>query len=207
MRNIQFSSAEFGHALDQLIELVTQGMAHVKIARELGGALRDNPAIGQVAPVFWYSSLTSLTFVAQLNAFKLFDRQRNAMTVPQILEQATRLRHDFAKSSPSQVDAIVTVGKFQIGASLAEAWERINSKRNKLLAHFDPRVVTDPKEVADQLKVTFSDLNITFETAASILRELSVGFRDILPSFQIPGVNDFEGLLDVVWAQLQARQE
>jgi hypothetical protein len=198
----QLSPDQFGRALDELIELVTRGKSYVKIARKLGGALRDNRNIAQVSPVFWLASLTSLTVVAQLNAFKLFDANSSTVTIPHLLEQAEGLRHKFVKADPSEVDAIVSCARGQIAGALTDALKKINFKRHNLIAHFNRRIVTDPEQLSKKLEVTFSDLGIVLQIASGILQELSERFRGKTPSYEVPGENDFERLLDVTSAGL-----
>jgi hypothetical protein len=150
-----YSADQFAKALDELIGLVAEGKSYVKIGRELGGVLWDNPALVRVAPRFWTASLSSMTFVAQMNAFKLFDKQAGTLTVPRLLENAEVLKGRFVHATPSEVDSIVSVARRQIARMLPDSYDKIESKRNNLLAHINQRIVTQRKNWENNWKLHF----------------------------------------------------
>jgi hypothetical protein len=194
-RHRQFDRGEFNHALDHLIALIGQAKACVKIVRELGGFLGENPAINNFAPVFWSASGSALAVVAQLWAFKLFDPD-SKLTVPCILVQASGLRTQFGHATPEQVDTIVKLANCKIAAMPTDSRTQIRSKRHKVIAHLDQRLVTDPSKIAPDLKVTWSDILTELQIGSSIVTELSLAFRGSTPSYDLPGTDDYKRVLE-----------
>jgi len=190
-KNQPLTIEDFGKALYRLIEMVVLGKAHILIGRGIGPTVNEDPAIAQVAPVFWGMSLNAHLDIAQLIAFKLFDTHHGTMTVHWLLENAKRLKGSFANGTPAQVEEVVRIGQTQV-ESLAGPLSRIRAKRNRVLAHTDQTIVRNPSELAKQVELTFSDLNSVLEMAGSILNELSVKLRDISPLYEMIDSNDYE---------------
>jgi hypothetical protein len=47
----------FGMSLDEVVEMLKQSKTHIEIGLGLGGILKGDPAIPQIAPTFSYASL------------------------------------------------------------------------------------------------------------------------------------------------------
>lgn len=176
-RNLPLAPEVFEKALKRLMEMVMLGMTHIKIGRGLGQSVSDDPAIAHVAPVFWSMSITAHLDLAQLIAFKLFDLRHGTMTVEYLLDRAEELKTSFPNATAGQVEAVVDIARGQI-VSLGDSLKKIRAKRNRVLAHVDPAIVSSPEKVAKQVELTFSDLNLVLNTAGNILNEISVKFRD-----------------------------
>jgi hypothetical protein len=143
----------------------------------LDKSVSDDPAIAHVAPVFWSMSITAHLDLAQLIAFKLFDLRHGTMTVEYLLDRAEELKTSFPNATAGQVEAVVDIARGQI-VSLGDSLKKIRAKRNRVLAHVDPAIVSSPEKLAKQVELTFSDLNLVLNTAGNILNEISVKFRD-----------------------------
>lgn len=187
----------FKKQLERLTEMVVLGKAHIKIGRGLSQALYEDPAILHVAPVFWGMTQTAHLDIAQLIAFKLFDPQSNALTVEDLLSRAEELRTSFAHGTPSQVEAVVKVARSQI-ASLAPQLKKIRAKRSRVLAHLDRTVIDNPEKLARAVALTFSDLNLIFNTAGNILNEVSVKFRDASTLYDLIDSEDYESAVGLI---------
>ena len=129
--------------------MVVLAKAHVKIGRGLGRILSDDPAIAQVAHVFWGMSLTAHLDVAQLIAFKLFDTHHGTMTVHYLLENAEALKNSLPHGTPEQLESVVGVARTQISA-LADPLCRIRAKRNRVLAHVDLTIISNPSQTCSR---------------------------------------------------------
>lgn len=176
-RNLPLAPEVFEKALKRLMEMVMLGMTHIKIGRGLGQSVSDDPAIAHVAPVFWSMSITAHLDLAQLIAFKLFDLRHGTMTVEYLLDRPEELKTSFPNATAGQVEAVVDIARGQI-VSLGDSLKKIRAKRNRVLAHVDPAIVSSPEKLAKQVELTFSDLNLVLNTAGNILNEISVKFRD-----------------------------
>lgn len=197
-RNQPLTPELFGKALDRLIGMVVEAKAHMKIGLGLGQTLKGDPAIAQVAPIFWYMSLTSHLDVAQLIAFKLFDKNHGTLSIYYLLKHAENLKGAFLNAIPSQVEAILRVANGQITGLLTSPLQQIYLKRNRMLAHFDRTIISDPEKVEAEVKVTFSELNIIFNVAGSVLNEVSVRFRDVSASYDMVGSEDYKAAIDLI---------
>jgi hypothetical protein len=190
----------FGKTLDRLIEMVVFGKAHVKIGLGLGNLLKGDPAIAQVSPVFWGTSLNAQVDIAQLIAFKLFDTHKGTATIFYLLEQARHLSNIFGNADPVQVEAIVQTASDKISRPLSKPLKQIRAKRNRVLAHLDRTIISDPEKVATQAKVTWTDLNVIFDISGQILNDVSVAFRDSSPLWDLIGSEDYTSTIDLVSA-------
>ncbi len=196
-KNLPMTPELFGKTLDRLIQMVVLGKAHVKIGRGLGQTVSDDPAIAQVAPVFWGMSLNAHLDIAQLIAFKLFDPQHGTMTVEYLLAKADELKSSFPNATPAQVKAVVESARIQI-ANLTAPLKKIRAKRNRVLAHVDLAIVSNPEKLAKQVELTFSDLNLVLNTARDILNELSVKSRDTSTLYDVLGSDDYEMAVSLI---------
>ena len=187
----------FEKVLRRLTEFVVLGKAHLNIGRGLAQKMTADPVIAHVAPVFWSMSINAHIDVAQLIAFKLFDTRVGTMTIEYLLERAAECSNAFHKATPDQITAIIGIARKQI-AGLASPLTSVRAKRNRFLAHLDPTIVRDPERLAKECQVTFSDLNLIFETAGSILNEVSVGYNETSTLFELIDEKDYEWAVQLI---------
>jgi hypothetical protein len=180
---------QFETALNRLVESVVLGRASVEIGRGLSARVLEDPVIAHVSPTFWGTTISAHLDVAQLIAFKLFDKQSNALSIAYLLEQAVGNAAAFSNATPSQVTAIISTARTQV-SNLESHLMPIREKRNRIIAHADSTIVRDPEKLAKVTQVTFSDLNAIFGTAGDILNEISVAYRDSSPSWPLIGGDD-----------------
>jgi len=62
----------------------------------------------------------------------------------------------------------------------------------------DPTIVGDPERLAKETQVTFSDLNLIFQTAGNIVNRISVAFRDISSVLELIGDIDYQGAVQLI---------
>jgi hypothetical protein len=142
-------------------------------------------------------TMTAHLDVAQLTAFKLFDPRHGTMTVEYLLDRAEELKNSFANAKAGQVEEIVKIARNQI-ANLETPLKPIRTKRNRVLAHVDPTIVSSPEKLAKEIALTFTDLNLVLSTAGNILNELSVAFRDASPLYDMVGADDYEMAVSLI---------
>jgi AbiU2 len=188
---------EFARVLDLLNDRVVMGKAHLAIGRGLSITLTGDPVVAHVAPVFWGTTISSHLDAAQMGAFKLFDRQQSALTVFYLLELAKRSPSVFAKASPDQVAKLVADSESKINL-ISESVRQIGNKRNRVLAHSDRTVVTDPEKLARITEVTFTDLKAVFDASGAVLNDVSVAFRDASQSWPLIGGEDYETAIQMI---------
>jgi hypothetical protein len=197
MHTSSLPKEEFESSLAKLIESVLFGKAHVVIGRGLSAKVMADPVIAHTAPTFWGMTIYAHFDMAQLIAFKLFDEQRNALTIEYLLDRAAEHPEVFPKGTAEQVAAIVGIAREQI-SNLSIHLIPIRAKRNRIIAHADSTIVRDPERLAKDTQVTFSNLNAIFETAAGALNEISVAYRDVSPLWPLLGDDDFEVAVQLI---------
>jgi hypothetical protein len=187
---------EYEDALARLVESVLFGKAHVVIGQGLSAAVTD-PVIAQVAPTFWGMTIYAHFDIAELIAFKLFDEQRNALNIEFLLDRTSGCASFFQNAGPDQLSAIVATSRTQI-ANLATHLMPIRARRNRIIAHADSTIVRDPTKLAQLTQITFSNLNAIFGTAAHILNDISVAYKDVSPLWPMIGDDDFKGAIQLI---------
>jgi len=197
--NLQMTTDLFGKTLSRLTEMVERGVAHIKIGRGLGKMINEDPAIYHVAPAFWGMSMTAHLDAAQLIAFKLFDPRQGTMTVEYLLNRAEELKSSFGNATAEQVEEVIKIARRQV-ASLHDPLKKIRAKRNRVLAHVDPSIVSSPEKLAKQVELTFSDLNIVFGFGGQILNDVSLAFRGASQVFELFGADDYEMVFSLCMA-------
>lgn len=183
--------------LDRLLEFVVLGKAHLAIGRGISDKASNDPALTNTTPAFWGLTLTAHFDIAQLIAFKLFDPRRGTMTIEYLLSECEHRPNEFRNGSPSQVNAAITIARTQI-ANLNAPLKPIRAKRNRIIAHTDPTLVTNPEALARQVQVTISDLNQIFGTSGLILNEINLLLRDTTSVLELIQASDYESLFTLI---------
>ena len=187
----------FDKTLQHLKGMVREGKAHVSIAFGVASAAKADPVIADVAPTFWGMTIHAHLDRAQLLASKLFDKQNNAMTIERLLATAEKYKNECPHATPDEVQAILDTARVEMN-SLAGPLRPIRAKRNRILAHSDPTIVSDPEMLEEQVKVSWSDLNRIFRVGGQILNEVSRAFQNVTSSMEILGTEDYQMVIDLV---------
>src|SRR6266849_763908 len=124
---------EFAKTLELVVQILLGAKSHLAIGRGIVNMITSEPAISGVAPTFWTLTIYSHFDSAQLSAFKLFDTQPRAVTIPHLLLMAEANPGLFPFANPEQVAAIVKTARFQI-TNIQDALDAINARRNRVIA-------------------------------------------------------------------------
>jgi AbiU2 len=192
-KSLMDPKVEFEKTLDAVISLLRRAKDHLAVGRGSADMITSEPAISHAAPSFWVLTIYAHFDAALLFAFKLFDTQKRALTIPHLLSLAEKSPGIFQNATVAQVQAIVKSANDQL-AGIKDSIESISNRRNRVIAHLESTAVLDPTRLEAETKVTISDLNKAFLFAADILNELSVALRDMTPDFQAIGITDYENL-------------
>ncbi len=193
----QTPNEHFDKVLARLFEVVILGKTHLKIGRGIADALAADPVIAHVCQVFWGTTINAHLDAAQMAAFKLFDSRHGSMSIEYLLGVASQYSDSFQRATPQQVERITQTSREKIGKQLI-ALEALNSKRNRILAHMEPTIVSDPQRLAQKTRVTFKDLEAIFKTAGEILNELSVAYRDTTSLLELLDNEDFTMAIQLI---------
>jgi HEPN superfamily AbiU2-like protein len=197
MNGSEPSHETFSKVLNRLTEFVVLGKTNLRIARGISRDVMTDPVIADAAPVFWGMTLTSHLDIAQLVAFKLFDTRNGTMTIEYLLDRAAECSDSFQKATPSDVAALIVESRSKI-ASIAVSLEPLRKKRNRILAHMDPTIISNPQHLAKVCAVTFADLDLIFKIAGEILNSLNVAYRDTGTWMELSGGDDYESIVQLI---------
>ncbi|MHB8485094.1 MAG: AbiU2 domain-containing protein [Candidatus Acidiferrales bacterium] len=195
--NTPMHKETFEKIVKRLTEFVVLGKAHLEIGRGIGKAITADAVISDVAPVFWGMSITAHLDAAQMLAFKLFDSRRGSLTIEYLLNRVTDCGSDFQKAAPTEVSALVRTSRAQISA-IEEPLKRIRARRNRILAHVDPTIVTHPERVAKETEIRFVDLNRIFDTAGNIVNSISSVLLGGFSLLELMGESDYENAVQLI---------
>jgi hypothetical protein len=90
---------------------------------------------------------------------------------------------------------------------LESSLKAVRIRRNKLLAHLDPVVVSKPHEVAQQSQITVDDLREIFVVAWKVLNGVSVPYWELSGSLKLIDVDDFEHALNLIESEKHRQLE
>lgn len=191
------SRDDFQKVMEKLIEEVVVGKTHLMIGRGLADVVHTDEVIARVSPVFWGFTIWAHLDVAQLIAFKLFDKRKGTMTVEYLLGLASQHAGSFQKATPAEVKKITDNCRSKID-ELRPALKPLETKRNRILAHRDPTIATDRQKLIAQTEVKIADLERAFETASEILDRVSVAFSNTSHAYDLLEGDDYDYAIQMI---------
>jgi hypothetical protein len=198
MKPIEWSTEKFRRSLDQLTRAIVFGNTHLKIGRGVLDTIRQDAVIDGVAPVFWGTSVTAHLNEAQLLAFKIFDSRAGTLTIEYLLELAENGKAEFKEAEPESVSRQTEEARKQITDLRRSKLGPLEEKRDRVLAHTDPTVVTNPEKLTRETTVTFMDLDAIFETATDIVSSISVSYSGAALVTDLLHDDDYEMIIQYV---------
>lgn len=127
-------------------------------------------------------------------AAKLYDKQREAVTVKMLVERAGRSEGGFPSAKPEKVREIVQNARATI-AELKPKLDAVEIRRNEYLAHLAPGTIHDVGSMIDRAKLTISDLDFALLETTNILNLLSQALDRTLSIPMLPGSDDYKNAL------------
>jgi hypothetical protein len=183
--------------IQTLMYQVAAGKAHLVVAK---GLSNSDPVVLNAAKVFFAMSIDAHIYYSQMYAARLHDQTRGAVTVSMLLRRAGKEAGSAKYGNGAEVRAAIDSSK-KILSALAGRLESLANVRNKLLAHTDPRTITDPVKASGAAGPFFPHLEEIFEQTGNILNNFSRLYRDTTTGiFQILGQADYETVVDFVSA-------
>jgi hypothetical protein len=153
---------------------VVVGRAHLVVAR---GLANSDPVVLNAATVFFGMSIDANLYASQMHAAKLYDRTHGTVTVRTLLKRAGEEAGTAKYGSVSDVKTAIASSEITL-SQLAGPLKALTIHRKALLAHTDPRTITDPVNVIAAAGPHFPDLVVR---TANIVNE-SRGYLEALPS-------------------------
>ena len=184
--------------IEQIIEAlmyqVIVGKAHLKVA---AGLANSDPVLLAMAKTFFAMTLDAHHYSALMYAARVHDTQRNAVTVETLLRRAEEEKHR-AKKPVSEVDEAIQDARKQL-SEIADLLDELEKRRNRRLAHTDPRTLNDPNLAVAATKEDYENLEKLFKKTGDIVNEFSRLFRDITGILEILGESDYKSVLDLLY--------
>lgn len=183
--------AEFRSIFEKIRDLVLQGDAHLRIWQGLAEEIsRDNFLIGNTAPTFFGLTLEAHLERALLNAAKTFDSHKDSLSLGKVLNCAGQNKRVLEEENQKKLARFLPEAERQIG-EVESNLSAIQTRRDKIIAHLDRKVASDPQSVIAESNVTLDELKKVYEVAWKIIQEISEIFWDQVPWLPVVDVDDY----------------
>ncbi len=190
-----------GNASPSLKETLTRLKNEVILGNsytDLAKGLRDaDPVVLQSAGTFFGLTLDGSLQLSQMIAARLYDTTKGAVTVRSLLSDAAEQISSFQNGTQEQVREAIRSSEKRI-ARLQPILHSIRERRNKALAHLDPRTVRDPQALAEKAKLTMPELERVFSETEAILEDISSLYDGSGGPLRLIDGDDYEKALDYI---------
>ena len=130
---------DFRQEFERVRNQVVMGNAHLELWKGLSRRLMyESRGVVNTAPTFFGMTLEAHLNAAFLYAAKIFDTHRGSLTLRAILKYADANKGDLPAERSAEVQRIVRESDAEI-TKLESSLKAVRIRRNKLLAHLDPR--------------------------------------------------------------------
>lgn len=187
----------FEKVMERVFWGIVEGTYHLKIGRGVAEAVLNDAVIASVCEVFWKMTVRAHLYSAQMFALKLFDKQKDAITVEYLLNLADQCSASFQEVTPGEVTRVTNCARSEIN-DLERDLEPLRAKRDKILAHADRKAVNDPEGLTAETTVAFPVLQRVFDTAGNILNELSKAYSGKKYSLELLDSDDFNDAIQLI---------
>ena len=116
------------------------GRAYFVVTRGLRHA--DLPVLN-AAPTFFQMTLGVYADASVMTAARIFDRHPRTISIHRLLSLALREPKIFQYGTANEVRKVVSEAKLSL-AKLEKILRTVQARRNKAMAHSDPRAIVDP---------------------------------------------------------------
>ena len=186
--------------IEQIIETlmyqVVVGKAHLNVA---AGLADSDPVLFAMAKTFFAMTLDAHHYSALMYAARVHDTQRNAVNIETLLRRAEEEKH-LAKKPGDEVDQAIHDAKKQLH-EIRDLLDELEKRRNRRLAHTDPRTLNDPNLAVVAAKEDYANLEKLFGKTGNIVNEFSRLFRDITGILEILDQSDYKRVLDSLFEE------
>jgi len=180
-------------------DLRSSWVIHLELWRSLSKRLFADPKrlVANVAPAFFGMTLEAHLNTAILHAARIFDTHKGMLNLEKILRRANANKGTLSPESANDLRDNLREARAKL-PKLKSTLEAVSIRRNKTLAHLDPKVVSKPEEIEKKSEITVDQLEKLFTTAWEILNRVSVPYWDLSASLKLIDVDDYELALDYI---------
>ena len=180
--------------LDRLINEFRHGNTSLQIAV---GLRAGDPVILQLAPVFFGMSIEGNLELAQIYAARMYDKTRGAITIETLMQQCEDQAKSFNFGTEEQVFSALSWCSEAI-KSIRPALNSIKKRRDKALAHLDPRFVATPTFLNTEASLTIPELETVYKKTEQILQRLDAVHSGTIGPLTFLGPDDYLTVLDLL---------
>lgn len=146
--------------LDRLKNEVLYGRTYLHVAK---GLLDSDSVIRQIAPVFFGITTDAHLEQAMMVIARLYDVTEGAVTIPRMLDLAASEVGSFRRGTPQEVSSAIAKAREAI-ENLTPVLDSLKVRRDKWMAHLDPRPISNPSAFSEQAKqLTIPELEQAFK--------------------------------------------
>ena len=191
-RGRALSTPTLRQILDALEKQVLVGRTYLDTAK---GLLKADSVLLQTAPTFFGLAIDGSLELAQMAIARLYDKTRDSMTVPRMLERAEQEAGTFQRGTGQEVRQAISESEGAV-LGLESVIASIRERRKGWLAHLDPETIADPKALDARAKLTIPDLERAFKETEEILLKLAALYDGTIGELKYIGGDDYEVALD-----------
>ncbi|MFZ0886018.1 MAG: hypothetical protein WAN14_21630 [Candidatus Acidiferrales bacterium] len=185
-------------ATQQVINRLINELMRGKTALQIAIGLRAGDAVVlQLAPVFFGLTIDGNLELAQIYASRMYDTHRGTITINALIDRCEEGAKSFDHGTEEQVLAAVSWCRGAV-ESIQITLEAIRKRRNKALAHLDPRFVANPTYLNTEAALTIPDLTKVFEQTEKILQRIDAVHSGTIGELKYLGHDDYQVVLDLV---------
>jgi AbiU2 len=190
--------AEFKSIFEKVRDLILYGDAHLRIweglAKEIG---QENFLVGNTAPTFFGLTLEAHLDRALLNIAKSFDGHRDSLCLRKVLNCAGDNKRNLSREKQKRLTEFIPEAERRIG-EIESTLSAIQTRRDKIIAHLDRKMVSDPQKVIADSQVTLEELKRVYVVAWRIIQVVSTICWDQTPLLPLVDVDDYEWPLSLL---------
>lgn len=191
------TESDLGQTIQRMFQEVIIGKAYLSIARGLSEKLHEDPALAKTASTFFTLSLAALMGQSQLCAARLFDRSGDSLSVYEVLRRAEGQIENFKDATPEEALSAIREARKQMKAKGA-VLRRLKVRRDKVIAHLDLRHSQNPDEFAEQIKLSYGELEQLFKLAGDILNDISGRYMSATSMLEPLDLHDYRNALELI---------
>lgn len=168
--------------LDAILGIADRGRDHLKIWESLRTLAHEDPALVDVATMFFLMTAIAHIEAATLHAAKLVETQQDSVNITYLLNEIEAARNQsFLRDSFTNVRPVVAAARSRL-QHMQQTVIRIKDKRDRDLAHLDRSHINTADE---SQAIDAKDLYEVFDAVREIARDLAVassGFEEVTRS-------------------------
>ena len=193
--------------LDQIFEVLMDECIHAKTYMAVcRGLLAADPVLLDLAPVFFGYSFFAHFYSAQMHANKLFDANKEAISVYRLMTAAAAHKTGFPHATSEQVVEAIRESEDELGRHKNKIGV-LRIRRNNVLAHLSHDQVLKRENVNKISAITPTEVASLLELAVRIINRFDLLWSKGVTVSRLPNDDDFRRVFEMMKKQRIAEIE